>query len=251
MLLTTFAQRLSDAADTRAVIEMVDVPRSSACLAVSADKRWALGVDFRTVVGYLGVLKAAEQGFTTVSRIAEAYDYIGNRHTHAERYQEAMVCLDEALALVPDYDRALVDKGYLLRRMGQTEAGLELTRRATILHPDSPIAWFAMGLYYEALGQWPEAEAALRQSLELGIKDPWAQAVLARVLVRQGRCAEALPYAQTLVDNDPNYAIGQRGLGDVYWCLGDKARAAAAYRRFVTLSPERRDEVSDRLKASE
>lgn len=246
-LLVASARRLSDEADIRALIEEVDVPRYSACLVASTDKRWILEENFWSAIGYVGVFMEAERGFVAAGRLAEAYEYVGRMHYHAGRHQEALVCFDEALSLQQDNVRSLVGKGEVLRELGQPESGLVWTQRATFLNPDSPIAWYALGRYYEALGQLPEAEASLRRSLHLGVQDEWAKAVLARVLARQGRCAEALPYARGLVDAYPDHVGFLQVLGDTYWCLRDTSKAETIYRRLVRVAPRFNDRVKDRL----
>ena len=60
-----------------------------------------------------------------------------------------------------------------------------------------------------------------------------------------------LPVSPGGGDDAPDYVSWHRILRDVHWCLGDKARAAAAYRRFVAMAPEYRDELSDQLEVSE
>jgi tetratricopeptide (TPR) repeat protein len=154
---------------------------------------------------YLRVLKDSGNALRldgeTKELLVQPYSWIAFDCFHYHGQTEvAAEYLDFALTLVPDHPVALGAKGVLLRVTGHVDAGLELTRQAVALHPDSPVAWRYLGQYYMDMGEWTKSEGAWRRALELDASLDWVNERLALVLVRQGRCSEALPFVQQVLD---------------------------------------------------
>ena len=101
--------------------------------------------------------------------------------------------------------------------------------------------------FYWTVGDMDQAEAISQQLLASNSQDPGTWYLLARIMVRQGRCAEAVLPARSAVDLDSDRADFWHILGDAYWCMGDKATAAEIYRQVVTLAPRYMNDLVDRL----
>ena len=88
----------------------------------------------------------------------------------------------------------------------------------------------------------------MRKSLELAPATFHRQWLLASALYGQGRCAEALPHAQsayTMLGYDhPMYLLL---LGDVHWCLGEKERASEVYQQLEKVAPDYAPYVRERI----
>ncbi len=83
------------------------------------------------------------------------------------RYAPALNALDKALALVPDYVRALRGQALCLSQLGRAPEALEFAERAVALAPTDGLAFATLGLTLHRLGRWPEAEEAFEHGLEL------------------------------------------------------------------------------------
>ena len=70
---------------------------------------------------------------------------------------------------------------------------------ATRVNPDNAALWRSLGLAHSALGQWPEAQAALQRCLQLAPKMHAARLHLGKTLEQQGQHSEAMKaYLQAL-----------------------------------------------------
>ncbi len=107
-----------------------------------------------------------------------------NRHTEAE------AAYRQAVALQPDFPHARLNLGHLLERAGRPEDALGQWREVV----DGPAAsdlkvhaWNNLGRLLESLRRYPEAEAALRQSLALDARQ--SSVIQHYVHLRQKQCA--------------------------------------------------------------
>ena len=103
---------------------------------------------------------------------------------------EAEAAYRAAIALQPDFPHARLNLGHLLERLGQPEAALAEWRAVVATHPAADLkvhAWNNLGRLLEQQRRYPEAEAALRESLLL---DPAQPSVVQHfVHLRQKQCA--------------------------------------------------------------
>ena len=107
-----------------------------------------------------------------------------------QRSAEAEAAYRQAVALQPDFPHARLNLGHLLERSGQREAALAEWRAVIAAGAAAELqvhAWNNTGRLLEQLRRYPEAEAALRQSLLL---DPAQSSVIQHyVHLRQKQCA--------------------------------------------------------------
>lgn len=141
--------------------------------------------------------------------------------------------------------------------------------------------WFSRGMSHEQLDQWDDAEADLRQALELRPGQPHVLNYLGYSLVEQGknlpealdmieravaaepdsgaiqdslawaffklgRFDEALAPMEKAAELEPQDPILTDHLGDVYWAVGRKAEARFQWRRALSFEPEA--ELETRIK---
>jgi len=94
--------------------------------------------------------------------------------------------------------------------LGDGEAGLRLARRAIELAPNSPLAQFAFGHAYFALGHIAEAHAAVDKQLRLAPHDlnrPAALLLLGVCLCLEGEPAEAEAALDRSLALSPDYGV--------------------------------------------
>ena len=251
LLLNALAYRAHTSADVRAITAMLGEPQASRLLAESASEYWRAG-DPTTALVFLEVFseKGHPAGLTTVQahELANVYAQLGWERRSANDWQGSLVWFDQALSLVPDNLMALVWKGYVLGELGDVATWGNLTRMAVELYPRESEAWRFWGTYLASQGESPEAEAALRHAVDLAPDSAWAHVNLAQVQLSVGSCREALPHAQVTGGGDPNLEASRLlVLGDVYWCLGERAAALQVYRQLVALQPTYCGRLKDRL----
>jgi predicted O-linked N-acetylglucosamine transferase (SPINDLY family) len=107
-----------------------------------------------------------------------------------QRPAEAEVAYRQALALQPDFPHARLNLGHLFERQGRHELALAEWRAVIDSHAARDLklhAWNNSGRLLETLRRYPEAEAALRESLLLDPAQP--NVVQHYVHLRQKQCA--------------------------------------------------------------
>ena len=182
-------------------------------------------------------------------RLATVYGNLANRkRSPGGSTEEVMALVNKSLTLDPQSEMAMIVKALMLRKDGQSQAAIALLEQVTKIHPKSWFAWECLAALRLSASDLQGAESAARMSISFfpPISGGWGAYLLAIALLRQGRCAEALPYAQATVrdyPNAPNYLLG---LGDVYWCLGDREQAVAVYQHLVAVAPDYAPYVRER-----
>lgn len=123
------------------------------------------------------------------------------------------------------------------QRYEESIAGYE---HSLALLPQSVSAETGKGLSYELLGRLEDSKKAYRTAIDWeGQKphDPTPFNGLGRVLLKQNRPAEALPYLRQAVELDPSVARAHEDLGKAYSSLNQLASAQGEIARAIELAP--------------
>ncbi len=127
--------------------------------------------------------------------------------------------------------------GLVLWKRGDHAGAAEQYREAVRLQPGNP-AWLVnLAAALNRLERFAEAEAALAPHVDAFAWDPRVRMQYGRALYELDRCREALPHlaaAASLAPQDPVCAVNH---GLCLMALGDLDRAAAAFRRTLSLDP--------------
>jgi tetratricopeptide (TPR) repeat protein len=171
---------------------------------------------------------------------------LGDALRRAERFADAVVAYDAAIALIakPEarhwpvyYSRAIC------KERGTDWAGAEADfRQALALEPDQPQVLNYLGYSFldrnenldEALGMIERAVAAEPDSGYIIDSLAWA-------LYRLGRYADAVVPMEKASLLEPVDPVVTDHLGDVYWAVGRKLEAAFQWRRAASFAPAEKD----------
>jgi Flp pilus assembly protein TadD len=171
---------------------------------------------------------------------------LGDALRRAERFADAVVAYDAAIALIakPEarhwpvyYSRAIC------KERGTDWAGAEADfRQALALEPDQPQVLNYLGYSFldrnenldEALGMIERAVAAEPESGYIIDSLAWA-------LYRLGRYADAVVPMEKASLLEPVDPVVTDHLGDVYWAVGRKLEAAFQWRRAASFAPADKD----------
>ncbi len=214
----------------------------------------------------------------------------------------------------PAYADAEQGRAEALRKAGKVDASIEVLGQLAKTYPDQPdvqvtlgdtlrqaknfpgavqaysaaiklygapakrhwFVYYSRGISYEQAGDWPKAEADLREALALNPNQPnvlnylgyslveknenldealtmikRAVAVKPRdgyildslgwVLYRMGRYGKAVGYMERATELEPTDAIVNDHLGDVYWAVGRQREARVQWQRALSFNPEEKD----------
>jgi tetratricopeptide (TPR) repeat protein len=120
-----------------------------------------------------------------------------------EQYRDAVVLLNQALALAPDFDAARLDLGH---------AQIELQK-------------------------FDDAVATMQEAIRRDPQSFPARLGLANALARAHRTDEAASAYERAIECRPEAAAGYLGLGNVLRTLGEHDRCVAAYRKGIAAKP--------------
>jgi tetratricopeptide (TPR) repeat protein len=151
---------------------------------------------------YAGAVAEAGRTVEIEPRHAAAYNVAGAALRKLDRPAEAVGWLEKAVALDPRGWRAQYNLGRALRdsgRAGEAVAHLEV---AAEVRPDAD-TFYLLADCYRAGNDLGRAEGALRRVVEMRPGDAEAHLDLAKVLVAQGRQAEAAPLVARALELRP------------------------------------------------
>jgi len=148
------------------------------------------------------------------------------------RSAEAEAAYRQAVALQPNFPHARLNLGHLLERAGQHESALAQWR--AVLASAAPAdlrvhAWNNLGRLLETLRRFPEAEACLRESLQLDASQ--GSVVQHYVHLRQKQCA--WPVYQTVGEVTPNGLLTGTSLLAMMSASDDPALQLLSAQRFA------------------
>ena len=158
---------------------------------------------------------------------------LGSAYRSAGRLPEARAALEAAVAIDPRFAAAHYNLGNALHDLGERSAAERHYLRAVEIHPSYAEALAALASIAEASHRLPDALARAQQTLRLSPGNHRARLVYARVLMRDGKPAEAAQQLSALLEDptlsDVNRTLAHGRLGDACDALGDYD---AAYREY-------------------
>jgi len=106
-------------------------------------------------------------------------------------YERALYNLERAIARMPGNSEAHMWHGWVSRRSGLWDQGLESMRRSLRLDPRVSYNWAELGGTYLFLHRFGEARAALARALEVNAENVWGKSVLANLHLMEGGDVDA------------------------------------------------------------
>ena len=148
-----------------------------------------------------------------------------------ERYEEALQCYEQALALRPEYSQAWFNRAYVLERLGETAKAAESYTKAVELMPEHVMAWASMAALAARRGDVAKTREYAERALALEPGQGTATLALVEIEmsdppVAEKRVREFLA-AGGFGEFDHALALGH--LGDILNAQGRTVEAFAAY----------------------
>ncbi|HSR72496.1 MAG TPA: tetratricopeptide repeat protein, partial [Kiloniellales bacterium] len=203
----------SNPADNAAALEMLDkavaldpkFAHAHAWRACVLGQAWVHGwcedkdATWAKVIEGLQTALALNENDSDVHRILAAVNLAHDDHDRAIYHE------DRALALNPNDDLIVVQKGEILTWIGQAEEGIEWIRKAMRLNPYHPERfWNHLGRAYFAARRYPEAIEAFKR---ITSPDQTHCAFLAACHARIGDQEAAREWAQATLRRDPEFTV--------------------------------------------
>jgi tetratricopeptide (TPR) repeat protein len=154
------------------------------------------------------------------------------------RERDALVAVEAALRLVPDFDAAYVNRGVAMRRLGRPDEAIAAFQRALHLSPGSPDTHVLLGEVLVDEGRLQEALPHLAAAVEVLPRDAVVRFRYGCLLDDLGHAAEAARQLEESVRLDPKAWEALNNLGLVQFRMGNRNAALATFRRAAALNPE-------------
>jgi tetratricopeptide (TPR) repeat protein len=138
----------------------------------------------------------------------DSYGLASKAHLQAQlgRKRDALRTFEQLVTADGDNARHWFNYGFLLEEMGEYEQAEGALRRATELSPKLDRAWYGLGLVLIRLQRFDEALVALKKNTQLQPMSPYGWYQLARVHVDRHEPEEALRIIRHLKRFEPKVA---------------------------------------------
>lgn len=170
------------------------------------------------------------------------YENAGLVYEALEDWEQAEAFYKKALDLSNEYSfyNRLGIFYYRRNREGDSETAIEYYQKAIGLRPNDTVLYENLGLAYENIRRWPEAEEAYKRFLAIDQADHYIRARLVAVQIMQGQ-----EYYRAALDNillcneqDPGNLLYLQYLGEIYERLGEDDKALEIYKSMLAKDPE-------------
>ncbi len=214
-----------------------------------------------------------------------SHAFLGNFLMNRSAFDQAAAAFERAIKLQPENIPALVNVSLAYNALGQNSSAEKALRQALKYDPASSSANFNLALLLCEMGHPEEAESALRTALkadptfaaaaynlgvllaknhpeesrqwcrkayELDPQDPKYGYTLAFYLRQQQNLSDAIATLRDVVARHPDYQDAYLLLAGTYEAQGDRPRAVAIYRQFLSrpgLSPQDRDALEAKIQS--
>tara|TARA_R110002073_G_scaffold118918_3_gene258956 strand:+ start:49527 stop:50846 length:1320 start_codon:yes stop_codon:yes gene_type:complete len=149
--------------------------------------------------------------------------------------EAALLELERAIALNPQFTRAFLEAGDIYIEMAQYEIAERQFAKAVRSEPRNFMAQYRHGQVLHHLGQLEDANRAFLRALSIRPADYDANIGISIVLLELGRVEQSLPYGQRAVRSEPPSGRARMHLGNVYAALDRHEEAVVEYQQAAEL----------------
>ena len=159
----------------------------------------------------------------------ETHEAWANYDAAQNNIASAMQEMQQAIAADPNRSES-----YLLLALFQLRANLpDLAeanfKKATEVDAKAMNAQLALGGFYQTRSRFPEAEQQFKHAIDVDPKNPAPRAAYVRLLMQEGKRADAESFLRQTKKDLPDNREGYRMLGDFYFASGDLDKATTEY----------------------
>lgn len=201
-------------------------------------------------LGYVGDAGSAVRTSGS-TRTASSYNNEGLLFEERGEKAQATAAFEHALAIEPEYGSASWNLSELLFSESRDLDRADKLLVTALAHslPDGSKHILGRAVQYQRTGRLDRALSLLTKALTVRSEDFDLRLLRGRCLLERQECPAALADFKAAARIQPASALAQSSLGVSYLCLGDRAEAAAAFRKSLELDPEQ-PQVRDYLRSA-
>jgi tetratricopeptide (TPR) repeat protein len=231
-------RRLNDTTTDTAIREWIDQYRE---LLTASPNDWLLRQQFSYLLESIDDQHGAIEQWQSITELlphhAEGHCQLGVVWNRAKDYDRAEQALTRALALRPDYARALNSLGICVSHQGRIEESYRHFARAIEVNPSYAEAQLNWGLVLAHQGDRAAAIERFRAAVTADPDYLPAHVRLGEYYVRAKQLDLARPHYEAVVRLKPNDPAARINLGLLYLKQHEPSKAIPQLRRAVALSP--------------
>jgi len=195
--------------------------------------------------------RLAGEALALMPHFARAHLERGNANFQLGNVRAAWEDYRKSLAVNPDLGLAWLNRAVTRREAGDVAGALSDARRAALLDPEDGPSHSFLGILLCDTGDWEGALASLSRAIELDPDDAAPRAYRGLAHFRKGNTETALRDCDVAVELDPRYAPGYLHRGIVRGGNGDPTGAIEDFSRALTLQPDLAPAYLERAKVRE
>jgi tetratricopeptide (TPR) repeat protein len=157
---------------------------------------------------------------------------------YQDKFDEAIVELEEAVRLAPSYARARADLGMVLGAQGKSSEAIAAYREAIRLDPDSTDAHNGLAVVLAKSGKMNEAVDQFREIIRVDPDSTIGYYNLAYALAELDRDVESAAALREVVRINPNHYNARFNLGELFRLEGKYDDSATQFREYLRLAPD-------------
>jgi tetratricopeptide (TPR) repeat protein len=146
--------------------------------------------------------------------------------------------LERAVKADANYGEAWLMLGGAYMAMNRAEEGVDALRKAAALASNDPRSYWALAIALGGLNRRDEAIQAFRDLLRITPDNSEARALMAELLYKSEKYAEAAAEYEKAVESNPKKALWQEWLAWAYLQLGEADKAVAAFDKALNLDTQ-------------
>ncbi len=171
-------------------------------------------------------------------RLPEVYNNLAALYIDQGRYTEAVMNLNEALALRPNYFMAVLNRAVAYSQQGRMGQALVEFSRAEKLNPRSPRLFLNRGLAEYAAGYYATAVNDYTDLISLEPDNARAYLERGRAFIKMGYFQDAMDDFQHAIALRPDYAMPYYYAAELLFSRGDTEQGIAYAERAKLLAPD-------------
>ncbi|HVS66833.1 MAG TPA: tetratricopeptide repeat protein [Thermoanaerobaculia bacterium] len=170
-----------------------------------------------------------------LTAMAHFYNNLGAEALMDDRIDEAARVLELAVALAPEFDKAVNNLGVVYLRRGESQRAIELLRRGLESDPDNVPLMSNLARAYQQTGQIEQANELFDRLEKVNKTNPFFYVYRGDMALAGGDMTSALSYMRKAYQTDSNLPEVHLGLVRVYLALGKMTEAQHHVERALKL----------------
>lgn len=226
------------------VIELVsDIPKElnnlvMKCLEKEPEKRYQDFKNLREELSEIYFKLTGEKIKEETPEELEAWELVNKGASLANlgKYQEAIICYNNALEINPNLEGAWNNKGVALENLNKYQEAIVCFDRAIVINAKFDQPWYNKGNIFYTLGKFQEAIFCLQKALEINPMHIWAWIGMGIVLENLEKFQDAIYCYEKAIKLNPKCVEAWYNAGISFHKVGEFHKALACYERAIELN---------------